>query len=160
MKTVIGVLGWMWAAPYTVPTLLITLLLVAFGQLRLIAKTDYLMLVWAPRDGSWLLRYFKRGNWRGFGFGCNLYTTLRPSHPKWGEMLKHEEMHCFQQYVLGILFWVFYVLASVFILVFLRKRHAYYDNPFEKQARKYAMQPVVIAQEKWGKGGVDRWPWW
>ena len=160
MKQLIGILGLLWSAPYTIPTFLITLILVALGQLEYRAMTDYLMTVWGPKEGSWMARHFQRGRWRGFGFGGSVFTTLHPDHPRWGEIIAHEETHSFQQYVLGPLFWIAYVLIQGFIWIFMRNKHSYYDHPFEIQARRRAGQPLVIPREQWRDGRFDRWPWW
>ena len=160
MKRLIGILGWVWSAPYTLPTLLVTLVLVLFRQLEYVARTDYLMFVWAPRDGSWMARHFERGRWKGFGFGGSVFTTLRPDHARWREIIAHEETHSFQQYAFGPLFWVLYALIGIFIWLFMPNKHSYYSHPFEVQARRRAGQPIEISKEKWRDGPFDRWPWW
>ena len=57
----------------------------------------------------------------------------------------HELEHCRQQFYLGLFFYPAYILSSLFIRLFLRKKHFYYDNPFEVAARRAA--------------GQNRWSW-
>lgn len=74
--------------------------------------------------------------------------------------IKHEYRHCQQWAWFGCFFPLVYFLASIYIFVFTKNKHAYLDNPFEKDARKYAGQKVDIPKELWLHGPEDRWPWW
>ena len=73
---------------------------------------------------------------------------------------RHEERHCVQQLAFGPLFYPAYVLSSFWIFLFTSGKHAYLDNPFERDARQHASQPVDIPPERWPDGPRDRWPWW
>ena len=72
----------------------------------------------------------------------------------------HELTHVIQQFTWGPLFYPAYFLASIFIWIFLKEKHSYYDNPFERQARRLAGQVVDIPKERWRDGENDRWIWW
>lgn len=73
--------------------------------------------------------------------------------------LIHEETHVLQQYYYGIFMPVIYVICSIAIFIFYPNKHSYYDNPFERQARKRAGQTVDIPRENWNNP-EDRWLWW
>ena len=73
---------------------------------------------------------------------------------------KHEIRHCWQQFIFGIFHYPFYLLMSIFIWLFLKAKHAYLDNPFERDARRAAGQRVDIPREQWPHGPNDSWPWW
>jgi len=72
--------------------------------------------------------------------------------------VRHELEHIWQQLWWGPLFYPAYGLASVWIWCFMPSKHSYYDNPFERAARRVAGQPVDIPKELWR--GDDRWIWW
>lgn len=74
--------------------------------------------------------------------------------------LNHELRHAQQQFLFGPLHYPMYGLMSLWIFLFVKFRHAYLDNPFERDARKHAKQKVNIPPEQWPQGSKDRWPWW
>lgn len=71
----------------------------------------------------------------------------------------HEMTHIDQIMTFGALGMLAYVAHSVYIWLFRKDRHAYYDNIFEVEARHNAGQPTFIPQTRW-KDPKDRWPWW
>ena len=73
---------------------------------------------------------------------------------------RHEHRHCQQWMWFGCLFLPAYLLASVYLYFFKKDKHAYLDNPFEKDARQYAGQLVEIPRDQWFQGPDDRWPFW
>ena len=40
------------------------------------------------------------------------------------------------------------------------KKHAHFDHPMERWARRYAGQPITRPKNQWRDGPNDRWPWW
>lgn len=70
---------------------------------------------------------------------------------------RHEAVHCYQQFYLS---WLFYIPSSIYLWLFERDKHAYLDNPYEREARRVAGQPVNIPRHQWPFGVNDRWPWW
>ena len=75
-------------------------------------------------------------------------------------VLLHELRHVQQQCWLGILMPLAYVVSSIAIWLYGHDKHAYYDNWFERDARRYAGQQVEIPRDRWPDGPHDRWPWW
>jgi hypothetical protein len=77
------------------------------------------------------------------------------------EVIMHENCHEQRQWeVYGIFQPVLYFSFTIFIWLFLKNKHSYLDNPFERQARKAAGEPVDIPRDKWPQGPNDRFPWW
>lgn len=81
-------------------------------------------------------------------------------YKRWTRSVLHELRHCIQQFVLGVWFYPCYIIDSMFIWVFIKDKHAYIDNTFERDARDYAGQRVNIPKDEWMHGPDDRWPWW
>lgn len=107
--------------------------------------------------------------WFGFVLGCNRIVvdidrpTREASNDEETEnykMLRHELRHVFQNYCWGIFFYPVYILATLYLWIFEKDKHAYLDNPFERNARKFAGQKVDIPREEWPDGKNDRFPWW
>jgi hypothetical protein len=126
--------------------------------------------------------------WRGMSMGAFiLICDVEKGRDRgWlARTIRHEQMHTLQQYwmgsalmvvllilcLTGVISWwwlipailsaqfIIYILCSIFIWVILKKRHAYFDNPFERQARWFAGQDVEIPKERWSDP-KDRWIWW
>jgi hypothetical protein len=105
---------------------------------------------------------FKERGWLGFGWGNNILMggPVYSAGAKVDRTILHETKHCYQQYRWGILFPFVYILNSVYIFIFISKKHSYYDNCFERDARAFAGQLVEIPKEQWAQGPTDRWSWW
>jgi hypothetical protein len=140
-----------------------------------------------PVSGSWFNERFKYG---GLSLGPHVVIRRGLTSGQLLRIQKHEEMHVIQGCIQGTLWPVLFVaallahpsepwwawfclvpvvlathpvsygLASVFIWLFLKKKHAYYDNPYERQARARAGQEVNIHPDDWIDGSDDRWIWW
>lgn len=104
--------------------------------------------------------------WKDWGgIGCYGFMCFKDAEGTWDDAwlartLVHEGTHCWQWAFLGLMQPILYILFSAFIWAFLKNKHAYLDNPFERQARRRAGQQVDIPKEKWSWGPNDRWPWW
>jgi len=99
-------------------------------------------------------------DWAGVGLiGLMCYRD------DWGEAEKvrtrlHEGMHCWQELVLGGLYFAVYWTDVLFIWLFIPLKHPYLDCWFEIQARKAAGQQITFTTAEWPDGNKDRWPWW
>ena len=160
MKT-LRVLGFIWLLPATVIVWgFYVIPLLALGYIEYAGKVDFLIAKFRLAKGvNWYSKLWDR--WWGWSGPCVL--IVHHNIPENGEMTRtivHEIRHCKQQFVFGVFDYPLYFLCSLFIWVFMRNHNAYLDNPFERDARHAAGQPVVIPREEWGDGKTDRWPWW
>lgn len=152
-------LGFLWLLPATV-----------------LVWTFYILPAWALRwirwDGSprafvgsfvlldsaasFYSKYWE--HWAGWSGPCVIILKKDPDDDlRYIRTRLHELRHCEQQFLFGVFHYPCYVLAMLFIYLFCRKLHPYYDNPFERDARRAAGQPVDIPVGSWKK---SRWPWW
>jgi hypothetical protein len=152
-------LGFIWLLPVT---LLVWLLYVgplwALGYTELEAVDRWVARFRLCAPDSYYERVLWR-RWRGWsGPCCLLYRPYEVRTPenvaREQQVLRHERRHCDQQFVFGVLAYPLYALASVWVYLFQPDRHPYYDNPFERDARRAAGEQVD------GVGDDDRWPWW
>lgn len=109
------------------------------------------------RPDAWYSRKWR--DWAGWSGPCViiLKSYTQESSPILDRTKIHELEHASQQFRWGILFYPAYLMCSIWIYIFQQDRHAYYDNPFERDARLVAGQVVEIPKEQWNN---DRWPWW
>jgi hypothetical protein len=152
-------LGFFWCLPISVIAWLLFGILYLCKQIDSVYWSNDLIMVWEVKKDSWLDRNFLIGKgWAGFSMGCNiLIADLEDS--KWLTVLKHEREHCYQQYKLGVLMPVLYILDSIRIYLCCPELHCYYDNRFETDARKAAGQPEKIPRDNWREGPDSRWFW-
>jgi hypothetical protein len=132
----------------------------AFEQIGWI-RTDFgwAVLFRISSGRGWL--YSKWRDWRGWsGPAVEVIRWEGQTSATFSRTLRHEIVHLDQQFRWGLAFYPAYLLASLWIWLFQRKKHAYLDNPFERVARAWAGQPVDIPREDWPQGPGDRWPWW
>lgn len=130
------------------------------------------ILVLLPRD----LKYVGWTNWYAVEFelisehswyaklwrdwhGCSVWGAMVMRKADYTTML-HEGKHCKDRVLFGGYFAIAYIINSVFIWLFQKNKHAYYDNIWERRARKAAGQLVDIPRERWPHGKDDRWVWW
>lgn len=107
--------------------------------------------------GSW---YDKRAYWSGMAMGNFVLLRLEgKSQERIDTVIRHEEQHVLQQYALGVIQPVAYVIIAVIIYLFNKDFHPYYDNLFEMDARAAAGQQVIYTRDEW-KDPNDRWTWW
>lgn len=160
MKSFLYFLGFLWLLPISLLGFVLGLLLLALRQIEQVKWRSDFTVVWDLADYGWFFReaFYDRG-WVGFSFGCHIFVKDM-QEARLDRTLQHEARHCYQQYVLGIFFYPVYVLNSVWIWLFQRGKHSYYDNFFEVAARRAAGQPVKISKERWASGINDRWAWW
>lgn len=147
------VLGNIWMLPNTVVSAVYLGLFWVCGQVRFRGIGRWSIQLEVKKD-SWLWEHMKGGGWNGWASGA--FITMKDYYDKG---IIHEERHVLQQMVFGVFQPVIYILASVFIWLVFRSKHSYYDNPFERDARKAAGQRVDIPKT-WWKSPDDRWAWW
>lgn len=148
------ILGNVWALPNTVFSAFYLFAMFVAGQIGFGRFTDWAIAL-TVKPGSFVHRKMESGGWAGWSSG--VFIILRNDYSNNQRTIAHEERHVLQQMVFGVFQPIVYFLASIFIFAFMSNRHSYYDNPFERDARKAAGQQVDIPKEVW-KG--DRWSWW
>jgi len=128
-------------------------------QLYFDGWADFLIPKFVVRGtaSAWFLSLW--GGW----WGHALPTFIVTRHDTDNDMrqqrtLIHESRHVSQLFVFWIFMPIIYMTHTLFLLIFTKK-HAYYDNCFERDARRHAGQIVDIPKMMW-KDPHDRWPWW
>lgn len=116
------------------------------------------IIKWDINNNSSFYKKMINKKWWGYVIGSNvIFIDLISAEDE--TKIKHEEAHIMQNYIFGPFFYPIYILLSLYVLIFKREKHSYYDNPFELQARKSAGQQINIPKEYWKDGPNDRWPW-
>ena len=113
------------------------------------------------RDGlvpPWYAKLWR--DWGGWAGPCVFIRRRLVAATRLGRVRVHELTHVHQQFRWGIFFNVAYLGSSVWIWLFKKNQHSYYDNFFEVAARRAAGQTVVIDRKFWKDGVDDRWIWW
>lgn len=105
---------------------------------------------------AWFLSLW--GGWWGHALPTFIVTRHDTDDPRFKRTLVHECRHVWQLFVFWIFQPIIYVLHTLYLYLFTN-RHAYYDNCFERDARRAAGQQVDIPPEQW-RDPKDRWPWW
>ncbi|RQP21407.1 hypothetical protein [Piscinibacter terrae] len=122
-----------WVAPCSVVGMaLVALVLALGGHWRLGSGT----LQAALRDGSWIAR---RSPFHAITLG---HVIVAVDEAALVGSLAHELVHVRQYERWGVVFFVAYPLASVWL--WMRGRRPYWDNPFEVQARELASTNLEI----------------
>lgn len=159
-EVILGILGNLNALPISIWVWLYLLILILKGQVEEVKRGRYLTIIVDLQNDAWLCRsQYEAKGWAGNALG-NCTFVVDDDGERWQRTVKHENRHNLQMLLLGVLQPVLYGLASAFIWVFLRALHSYYDNPFERDARRAAGQPVLIPRKQWMHGPRDRWAWW
>ena len=158
------ILGFIHCLPNTICCVPVVLVLWALKQIQKMDVSIYgvenlaFCLPFGVVEDSWLEK-----NTKYLGLTCGAFLFFRKSSDlslaKLQRIIIHERQHVLQQYWFGLLQPVLYVLFCAVIWVTMPEKHSYYDNPFEKDARRAAGQDVDIPREKW-KDPNDRWYWW
>jgi len=163
MAVVIRMIQFLWLLPVTVLFWVFYVLPVwlVFRDVQFVGWYDLFVadFVLAERDVSrWYAKLWR--DWAGWSGPCVMIR--RPgSNEDWNRRTQiHEYTHCLQQFRWGVFHAPAYLGVSLWIWVFQRDRHAYHDNPFEREARAAAGQQVDIPRTQWMHGPADRWPWW
>ena len=130
------------------------------GAIEKVTLTKELAIIWDIDNDSAF--YKKMKGWYGNVVGCNITVVdYDRNNPEYKEHMDHEKKgHVYQNYIFGPLFYVLYVLFAVVIYYCFKTLHPYYDNPFERWARRVAGQKVEIPREEWTTKNQDRNPWW
>lgn len=167
---VLRALGFLWLFPVTLLSWIFFCvpywLRGAFEKVEMFS--DF-VIIWDVKNVSKFGRKEMK-SWYGFVLGANVICIDTPNvDPEKQNLetfntyigqLKHEVYHVFQQYVLGIFFYPVYIAIALFIWLFLKNKHPYFDHPLEKQANRYAGLPETVPEERRGDAPHDRWPWW
>lgn len=154
MNLLLKTVGHLWMLPNTIISGAYILPLCLIGQIRF-NRFALSGVECRTVKAGWLDDSLRVGDWLGWTSGC--FVILR--HDAGGRTLPHEERHVRQQMVFGLFAPILYFFASLFIFLFLKDLHSYYDNPFEVDARRFAGQPVKIPRDAWANPR-DRWAWW
>ena len=155
MKTAFYILGFLFCLPITVACWAFVLFLFLLGQINRVEARRDLTLIWWLNPNGFFYRAFPQ--WNGFSIGANVFIFTNCDRKKNERTELHERKHSHQWYTYGGIFPVIYILESLRIFFFIKDKHSYYDNEYERAARKYAGQQVNIPRSFW-KG--DRWIWW
>jgi len=152
--------GFIWAIPLSIFGWLLGLFLLITRQVEKFKVQSDGTFIWDLENrGFFFKKKFENRGWLGFSLGNNIILKDIDSGRQ-GRTLKHENKHCHQAYVLGIFYYLVYILECLWIFCFVLERHSYYDNWFEIEARKYAGQQINILKSQWKDGPKDRWAWW
>lgn len=155
MKWLFLVLGNIWMLPTSLVSALYVGVMWAFGQFEWGYTTGWALVLLVPK-GSRLFNHMSKSGWAGWSSGP--FILLREDHETSAISITHEERHVKQQLLFGVFQPILYIFSSVWIWLFKKQLHSYYDNPFEVDARRAAGQKVKIPPEQWKNG--DRWAWW
>ena len=170
-------LGFIWLLPATLLVwLLYVLPLWALGYIKLDSIKWPVVEFKLKAVGNWYAKLWKK--WWGWSGPCVyiyedtdyiiLNDGVEEQHRAWLNVQAkvtetHEVRHCLQQLIFGPLHYPLYGLSSLVLWIYgtvaNKDIHSYYDNPFERDARKNAGQPVHIPRSQWSDGPNDRNPW-
>lgn len=153
------ILGFLWVVPVSIIGWLFLGLLTLFGQIDCINLYPDLSVVWDLKNTGFFYKKMVR-RWFGFVIGCNIVVVDLDDSDKNVRCFMHERRHVLQQYCWGVFFFIAYVFESLRIFLFCKEDHAYLDNRFEIDARKYAGQKIKVPKSEWFDGPEDKWPWW
>jgi hypothetical protein len=160
MKKILLALGFIWALPLSIFGFALGVFLIMAGQIELKKWNSNFTITWDLTNDGWFhRRKFKRRGWVGYSCGCNIFVkdSLGSRHRR---TMRHETCHCLQQFAWGVFFLVAYPMDSILIWIFESDKHSYYDNHFERAARKAAGQWPNVPRGLWANGPDDRWAWW
>jgi len=152
-------LGFIWVLPVSILGWLFMGLMFLLKQVEHVHIYPDLTFVWDLRNTGWFHKSMYN-RWFGFTIGNNIVVVDLGESAANGRGFLHERRHAMQNYCLGVLFFPVYILECLRILAFCKDKHAYLDNFFERDARKYAGQTVDIPRSQWMDGPEDAWPWW
>lgn len=139
MNKFLKILGYVWMSPLIWVVAQIVALLMLFRQIEFKNKTEW-GFVFKAKVGSFFVRKLMQ-RWRGFGYAC--FIILRHDVVNNKKVLYHEERHVKQQMLFGVFMPVIYVAHSLYLLIFCKPRSPYYDNVFEKDARRAAEKKLL-----------------
>ena len=160
MRNFLNVVGFIWLLPVNILVWFWLIILLLKGSIEEVTLQPNLALRWDVANDSKLYKLMHKDNWFGFVLGNNVIVVDDDPYEQFAQFIMHENVHVAQNYVFGIFFYPAYFIVSTFIFCFLWEKHAYLDNPFERQARKLAGQRVDIPREEWPQGPHDRWSFW
>lgn len=169
-KKILRILQFIWLLPATILTWTFYVFpLVVLKEIKFKKMTEFLVFEFenpiTETSPSWYDQQWER--WAGWSGPC-VYIYKAHKGPG-GHLLNditrvHEIRHCKQQFKWGIFFYPAYLGSSLWILISnlwrTEKRHGYYDNWFERDARRAAGQLVDIPRDRWRDGPNDFIPWW
>lgn len=124
---ILRVLRYTWASPYSFVGLLLLLVALLLGATVRIADGN--LEVAGGRVGAWMSRLPRSLQLSAITFG---HVILGLNHALLDSFRSHEHVHVRQYERWGILFIPVYLGSS--LLQFLRGRHPYFENRFEREA--------------------------
>jgi hypothetical protein len=163
----VRILQFIWLLPATLLVGLFYILpLLMFKEIKYRGMPRFLIFEFENMEnpGSWFDEQWKK--WSGWSGPC--FYIWKPHNGPGGHVMDHITMihelrHCEQQFWLGLFFYPAYIGHSIWIYISnlwkKEKRHMYYDNWFEMDARKKAGQPIYISRDRWMDGKNDYNPW-
>jgi hypothetical protein len=162
MRLFLTILGIIWTSPAIILVWLLYIIpLIVFRSIWFRSWYNYTPVFQLVNDDSWYAKLWR--DWYGWSGPWVILIKDLPG-PEDGRCvsrtLSHEYRHWVQQMILGLLFYLVYILNSIYVWLFCKDKHAYLDNFFERDARKVAGQHVDIPRGMWPHGSRDRWPWW
>lgn len=162
MKKLIRLAQFVWLLPVTLLWWsLYVIPLWVLGAIKKQVSSEFLIMEFSLNMNSKLIWYVNAWrNWAGWGGPCviickGLEDTEIGAREK---IRRHEFEHCFQQFRLGVFFYLYYAAAWLWILAFT-KRHPYLDNPLEVAARRAAGQAVNVPRDSWTASDGKRILW-
>jgi len=152
--------GFIWVLPVSIICWFIMGIAELFNEIEGVYTQKDGIIVWDLKNNGILYNkvFINRKFW-GFSFGCNV-IAVDVDRERFGRTVKHEAKHCYQQYAFGVFYYPIYTMIYLFIYLFKKNIHPYYDHPFEISARKFAGQKIKISRDEWVQGPVDRNIFW
>ena len=142
MNKLIKIVQYIWAAPVTVVGLLYVLFFWACGWYKWngVHGDALVWLLNVDKSPSWLLKLW--GRFAGQAIGNVVVLKSNFADKPW--LLIHEQKHVDQVMRLGVFQPIVYVLSYLAIKLGCPGSDAYYDSPFEIDARRAAGQVIDI----------------
>lgn len=127
LNGILRVLRYTWASPYSFVGLLLLLVALVLGAT--VRIVDGTLEVAGGRVGAWMSRFPRSLQLSAITFG---HVILGLDHALLDAFRAHEQVHVRQYERWGLLFIPVYLGSS--LLQFVRGRHPYFENRFEREA--------------------------
>lgn len=144
MQNIINLITFIWVLPNNIIAFLLTLYLLQTDSIRLNSREGITFYWKFNKSSKFYKEYMKPKNWLGFVVGTNVFYEFSEGFKNENTYMRHENRHILQNKIFGPLFYALYLLFYLFILIFIISKHPYYDNPFERDARKASGEVVDI----------------
>lgn len=177
MNKLLYMLGFVWLLPATILVWSLYIIPIwALGYIELVKFSFPAVQFKLKATDNWYAKLWK--TWWGFSAPCayiykdTSYIQIEYVNYKFDNVWvdsqvsiirTHELRHCWQQYILGALYYPTYMACSIVLWLYgsitNADVHAYHDNPFERDAKRFAGQKIKIPRSEWMNGPNDRIPW-